>query len=261
MIEMQLRDKILYITINNPPVNIINIQVMKELTAVLQNSKEFFVAIKSEGKIFSAGADVKEHLPEKVEEMLNTFNIMANTLFSYNGIIFSLIHSHCYGGAMELALSCDFTIAKGGAIFSQPEIKLACFPPLALAWFPYIMPYKTFLRLVLKGDGITSDELERVGTIDKIVKSEQFFDEAHSFILDFTKLSKTAISITKRIIKNKYNKEVLDKLNEYTKIYVKELIKTKDAVEGVRAFIEKRQPTWEIINDKLRMEEIERVKG
>lgn len=245
-VRTEVKDKILYITISNPPVNIINIQVMKELTAILQNSKEFFVVIRTEGKVFSAGADVKEHLPEKVEEMLNMFNIMAKTIFSYNGIIFSLVHSHCYGGAMELALSCDFTIAKSGAIFSQPEIKLACFPPLALAWFPYIMPYKIFYKLVLKGDGITSDELERVGIIDKIVKSEQFFEEAHSFISEFTKMSKTAISITKRIIKSRYTKEVLSKLDEYTKIYLQELIKTKDAVEGVQAFIEKRQPVWEI---------------
>ncbi len=244
MLQTQVVDKILYITINNPPVNVINIQLMKELTATLQNSKEFFVAIRAEGKIFSAGADVKEHLPDKVEEMLLTFNIMAKTLFSYKGIIFSMVHSHCYGGAMELALSCDFTIAKSNAIFSQPEIKLACFPPLALAWFPYIMPYKTFYKLVLKGEQISSDELERIGVIDKVIKSDKFSEEAHSFISDFTKISKTAISITRRIIKNRYKEEIFSKLDEYTRIYLQELIKTKDAIEGVQAFIEKRQPSW-----------------
>lgn len=200
--------------------------------------------IKSEGKIFSAGLDIKEHFPEKVGKMLDTFNMLAKTIFSHNGIIFSLVHSHCYGGAMELAFVCDFTIAKSGINFAQPEIKLACFPPLALAWFHYIMPYKMLYKLVLKGDTILSDELERVGTIDKIVRSENFFEEAHSFIVDFTKLSKYTVSLTKRIIKEKYTEEVFRRLEEYTRIYTQELIESGDAVEGLKAFLEKRQPKF-----------------
>ena len=124
-----------WITLDRPPLNVLDISMMQELNTALGNvlPQCDFVVFQGNGpKAFSAGAEVGDHLPERVREMLTAFHGVFRRLARADCVTIAAVHGHCLGGGMELATFCDFVLAEESAKFGQPEIKLACFPPIAM---------------------------------------------------------------------------------------------------------------------------------
>src|SRR3970040_1914133 len=95
----------------------------------------------------------------------SVFRPMART----NAVPIAVVHGHCLGGGMELATFCDFVIAAESAIFGQPEIKLACFPPVALITFPQRAGFRAALDLILTGRSISAREAAELGLVTRVV--------------------------------------------------------------------------------------------
>jgi len=238
-----LKDEILYIDFNSPPFNVLNSETIKEIVGVLKEEKKIKVlAFKGSGKLFSAGVDVKDHLPEKVEEMLSLFSELILKLFEFPGITASIVQGGAYGGGCEIALCSDILIAEKRAIFAQPEIRLGVFPPVACALYPLLFPSKAINYFVLSGENMVAEELLNLGIVNKIFE-EKLFENSHEYLKKFTELSFPVIKFTKKAF-NLHIPLMKERLQRVNEIYLKELMNTHDAKEGLFAFIEKRKPIW-----------------
>ena len=148
------------------------------------------------------------------------------------------------GGGMELAIGCDMIVAAAGAKFGQPEIKLAVFPPIAAVLLPRLMPPARAMEVLLGGENFTAEEGLALGLINRVFARETFAAEVQAFLAPFLKLSRVALLSTRRALREAQGKPFEAALAAVEHIYLKELMQTDDAKEGLQAFLDKRKPVW-----------------
>ncbi len=236
------------ITLNFPPLNILNIEMMKEINHALVNfqDKNLKVLIfDANGKAFSAGVDVSDHTKEKVNEMISVFHEIFTNLHKIKAPTIALVNGAALGGGCEVATFCDIVIASEKSKFGQPEIKVGVFPPVAAAIFPKLMWSKKALELIVTGDVISANEAKDLGLVNHVVSVENFNEEAEKIINEkLASNSAVVLQLTKRAFLEGLTNNYSESIKKIEDIYLKELMKTKDANEGLSAFLEKRQPVW-----------------
>jgi cyclohexa-1,5-dienecarbonyl-CoA hydratase len=236
------------ISLLHPPLNVIDIAMMEELAqalAEIEGRADLSVLVLSgAGKAFSVGVDVAAHSPDKVETMLTKFHAVIRALVGLKKVTIALVQGHCLGGGAELAMVCDLVYTSETASWGFPEIKLGCYPPVACTALAALVGQKHAADLILTGRTITGEEAARIGLANRAlpdVKVEPTVDEAMRHVL---KLSPAALALTKKA-SYAWDSMHFDKgLARAEKIYFEDLMKTEDAQEGIRAFLEKRQPVW-----------------
>lgn len=237
------------ITFSKQPLNIFNAQDLINLEKIIRELTNYkslkLIVFESDQKVFSAGVDVAEHLPEKVHEMLKAFNKLFNTLISLEIPTLSLVKSGCFGGGSEFALFCDFVLATEEAYFSQPEICLGCFPTLSMAHLPYLTGNKKALEMVLTGEKIAAYDALRAGLINHVFPEEIFDVKAQAFINSIISNSAEVIKTTLKAYKKINYADLKGKIDLSEKIFVEELINLPDYKEGAESFIENRAPVWQ----------------
>ncbi len=241
-------EKTLEISLNNPPVNIMTQAMMQEIISVLGKISEednlHALIFRSEGKHFSAGADVAEHTKEKCREMIPEFMRLFVSLNRISCPTIAVVQGMALGGGCELAMFCDMIIASEKAKFGQPEIAIGVFPPVAVAILPHLIGRNRAFELLLSGDIISAAEADKIGLINKILPEDGFHEKAEEFIAKFTSKSPAVLKITKRIIDEGLYCTVFQAMSAAKNIYLNELMNTEDANEGIAAFLEKRAPVW-----------------
>jgi cyclohexa-1,5-dienecarbonyl-CoA hydratase len=145
---------------------------------------------------------------------------------------------------MELAIACDMIVAVAGAKFGQPEIKLAVFPPVAAVLLPRLIPPARAMEILLGGENLLAEEGKAIGLVNRVFPRETFAADVQFFLAPFMKLSRVALLSTRRAIREAAGKPFDTALDTVEHIYLKELMLTDDAKEGLAAFLEKRQPAW-----------------
>jgi cyclohexa-1,5-dienecarbonyl-CoA hydratase len=141
-IVVKEKDMIGTITFNRPPLNVLNIEMMKEINQALedfQGRSLKVLIIDSDGKAFSAGVDISDHTKEKVNEMIQVFHDIFTNLLKIKAPTVALVNGAALGGGCEVAMFCDIVIASEKSKFGQPEIKVGVLPPVAAAIFPKLM--------------------------------------------------------------------------------------------------------------------------
>jgi cyclohexa-1,5-dienecarbonyl-CoA hydratase len=135
-------------------------------------------------------------------------------------------------------------MAAERAKFGQPEIQVGVFPPIAALIFPRIIGRKKALELILTGETINAQEALSLGLINKVVPHENLEEELEKFCQKFLSLSGLVMSLTKKAFYAGLVDPVDRGLKAIEKIYLQELMKTQDAEEGLKAFLEKRKAIW-----------------
>ena len=243
-VTKEKRDGILYVDFNAPPVNILGSGLIREIIAVLDDETEtHVVALKGSGKLFCAGLDVKDHLPEKVDEMIQLFSDLILKLIEFPGIVASIVQGGALGGGCEVAFCSDLLLAAKGIEFSQPEIKIGVFPPAACALYPLLFPSKAVNHMMYSGQGVQAEVLENLGIVNKTFDGDTLFEDAHEFLKKYTRLSLAALRCTKKASQVPISC-MKESLAEVNRIYLEELMRTEDALEGLNSFLEKRRPVW-----------------
>ena len=247
-IQTDLKDGVATLTLNRPPVNVLNIEMMEEINTYLEGLKKEkslkLLVIQALGKAFSAGVDVSEHLGELVYKMIEVFHKMFRLMDALKVPSIAVVNGSALGGGCELALYCDMVIATEKSKFGQPEIQVGVFPPIAALVFPRMIGRKKAMELILSGDIISAQEALAMGLINKVVPEASLADEVNGFIEKFKKLSGIVMKLTKEAALAGLNDDVDKGLRVIEKIYLERLMKTEDAMEGLKAFLEKRKPTW-----------------
>ena len=246
-IQLRIEQRTAWITLDRPPLNVLDITMMKSLDTALERalSKSDFVVFQGAGeKAFCAGADVADHAPGRVEKMLSSFHAVFRRLASADCLTIAAVHGHCLGGGMELAAFCDFVLATESAKFGQPEIKLGCFPPVAMVILPRRIGMQAAAHLILTGHQISATEAHRLGLVTRVVPDQELPTAVDMLLGELQTLSPTVLHLTRKTLAQFHSAEFLKQLAETERIYLSELMQTHDAQEGIRAFLEKRKPVW-----------------
>lgn len=230
------------LALSRPPVNVINGAMMDALVAALEGAGSAkAVLLRGEGRCFSAGADVEEHLPGRVEEMLARFEKTARALADCPVPTVAWLHGSALGGGLELALMADLIYAAPGTKLGQPEILLGVMAPLAAAWLPEQIGVRRTNDLLLSGRTISAEEAKSWGLVNDVVE-----EGALGKILEgLLAKSRPALLATKRAIARGRGDRFRPALRESVDLYLRDLMSARDPVEGLRAFLEKRPPRFE----------------
>jgi cyclohexa-1,5-dienecarbonyl-CoA hydratase len=176
--------------------------------------------------------------------MIETFHGIFRLMDTLEAPSIALVKGAALGGGCELALYCDMVLASEKAKFGQPEIKVGVFPPIAALAFPRLTARKKALELILLGEIIDAPEALRLGLINQVIPLESFDGEAEKFVGKLTALSGLVLKMAKKATLRGLRDDVDAALRDIEKIYLEELMKTQDAKEGLKAFLEKRNAVW-----------------
>ena len=246
-IQFRTKDRTTWITLNRHPLNVLDIEMLESLDAALECAlpKSDFVVFQGAGaKAFCAGADVADHTPERVEKMLRAFHAVFRRLATADCLTIAAVHGYCLGGGMELATFCDFVLATESAQFGQPEIKLACFPPVAMVMLPRRIGMQAAADLILTGRQIGAAEAHRLGLVTRVVAAHELPRAVDSVLEQLRVLSPSVLHLTRKTLARLHAADFLKRLEEAERVYLSELMQTNDTQEGIRAFLEKRKPVW-----------------
>jgi cyclohexa-1,5-dienecarbonyl-CoA hydratase len=233
-----------------PKANIVDQAMMTALAAAfddMRNRPQLKVMIlTAEGPHFSFGASVEEHLPEHVRTMLPQFSGLLGQLLEVPAVTLAAVRGQCLGGGFELALGCDFIVAEEGAAFACPEIKLAVFPPAAAVLLPARIGVSRAAELVLTGAAWSTAQAAAAGLIVRTAPQGQLEATVETWIRDhFLARSPVVLRYGVRAARLLVQRTLREDLPQLERMYLDGLMAESDAVEGLRAFIEKREPHWE----------------
>ena len=249
-ITFEKRDGIARLTLNEPPLNVLNIAMMREINAALEGlgedpaAKVLVIEAAEGSKAFSAGVDVSEHTADKVGEMIEVFHRIFRLLDTLEVPTVAVVERAALGGGCELAMFCDMVIASERASFGQPEIQVGVFPPIAAVALPGIVGPKKALEMVLLGDRISAADAERMGLVNNVVAPDELRTAADEFVGKLASLSSAVVRLTKRAVRVGSVGSFADGLAAVEDLYLGPLMSTEDAHEGLAAFMEKRSPVW-----------------
>jgi len=236
------------IMLDRPPLNVMDIPLLHELGRAVHHATAECDIVVFQGagpKGFSAGVEVADHTPDRIGEMLSAFHGVFRQLWRADCISIAAVHGHCLGGGAELATFCDFVIAGESATFAQPEIKLGCFPPLALVTYPALVGPRAAVDLILTGRTVGAQEAKALGLVTQVVPDEELESTVRKLIAALNEKSHPVLRMTRRALWQRSGLDFERSLHEAEELYTKELMRTHDTQEGIRAFIEKRAPVWQ----------------
>ncbi|MCH7870774.1 MAG: enoyl-CoA hydratase/isomerase family protein [Planctomycetes bacterium] len=236
------------VTMNRPPLNVLHNPMMEEFNALLETlvgqTSLAAIAIRAEGKVFSAGVDVADHTDDKVGDMIRLFHGIFRKLASTDALSIAAVQGAAMGGGCELACFCDIVLASDRAKFGQPEVQVGVFPPVAACVFPAQVGIKKAVELAALGATIRADEALRIGLVNAVYPADTFDAQVDEYLDGVRKLSIPVVRLAKRATVRSTRAQVLSDLEEAERIYLDELMKLSDAHEGIAAFMEKREPRW-----------------
>lgn len=227
--------------------NVLDAALVAELTALFRKAaldrQLKAIIVEGQGRHFSFGASVEEHLPERAPSMLHGFHNMFRALFDASVLTIAAVRGACLGGGLELATACHRIYATPDASLGQPEISLGVFAPVASVLLRERIGRIHAEDLLLSGRTIDGETAKKIGLVDDVASEPMA--EALGYVKDRI-LGHSASSL--RFAVRAAREDLIDHFNQQIprleRQYLDTLMKTKDAGEGLHAFLEKRKPVW-----------------
>jgi cyclohexa-1,5-dienecarbonyl-CoA hydratase len=248
-IKVDKKERVVRITLDRPPLNVLDIALLRELDAVLTacaaETESSVMVLQGAGqRAFSAGVDIRDHTRESVPEMLGVVHGVIRKLFMVPQVTVALVQGVCLGGGCELATSCDFVLASEDSSFATPEIHVGCYPPVALARFSSLVGYHRAAEMILTGRRFSAEEALAMGLINRVLPSDRMEAGLGSLLEELLGKSGAVLRITLKGLREFALKGFFEALRSSEDLYREELLRTEDVEEGIRAFLEKRKPRW-----------------
>ncbi len=236
------------ITLSNGSQNVIDFRMMEELSSALAHIEAQLgiavLVICGAGENFSAGVDIPSHTRDKVELMLAKFHCAVRSVAASHKVTIAGVRGNCLGGGAELALVCDMAFTADDAKWGFPEIRLGCYPPVAVTALASIVGQKRAAELVLTGRSFSGAEAADIGLANAAVAPEKLDAILEETVNDLAILSPLALRAAKRAL-CPWDPILFEKdLRRAEEIYKEKLLGAHDSEEGIRAWIEKREPRW-----------------
>jgi enoyl-CoA hydratase len=252
-IVYEKKEQVATITLNRPKsLNALNTALLTELKDALEDAEvdadvRVIVITGAGEKAFCAGADVAEirdKNPEEARAFSQWFQGILTHIERMKKPVIAKIHGFCLGGGLELALACDFRIASENALFGLPEVNLAIIPGGGgTQRLPRLIGKTKALELLMTGEQIDTTEALQLTVVNKVVPAAELDRAVDELIKKL--LSKSSVTLS--ILKDAVNKGIemeLEQALQYEAEYFESTLKTEDAREGLKAFLEKRKPEF-----------------
>ncbi len=241
-------ERVAAIRLDIPPLNVLDLTTMASLIEAVDDlaldESIACLVLRGSHKAFSAGVSVADHTRDKIEGMLDRFHGLLRRLEEFPAPTLSAIEGHCLGGGMELAMACDLRVASKRARFSQPEIRLACFPPYAAVRYPGQLGAANTADLVLTGRNLSAEEALSMGVVSRLFPTEDFDQYLDQMLEEILAASTPVLRLSKQAMANAKDRGEDAALADAERIYCQQLTQLQDLDEGLAAFVEKRSPTW-----------------
>jgi len=247
-VELEKDGALLRLRLSRPKANIIDAGMITALRAALgehlPGARLRAVLLEAEGPHFSFGASVEEHLPESCAAMLRELHALILQIVASPVPVLVAVRGQCLGGGLEVAAAGHRIFAAPGATLGQPEIKLAVFAPAASCLLPERIGHSRAEDLLFSGRSIGAEEAHRIGLVDALADDPSQAALAY-FEEHYAPRSPSSLRFAVRAARYDLVHRIRRKIAEVERLYLEELMATRDAVEGLTAFIEKRPPVWE----------------
>jgi len=242
-------DGVARVVLDRPPLNILNVETLSELVLALENAMideavKVVVITGAGDRAFSAGVDIRDHLPDKIDATLKLFHKVFHVLAKGHKPTIAVVNGFALGGGFELAAACDMVIASEKAQFGQPEISVGAIPTVATVLLPGLIGRKRAFELIYTGDIISAAEAKQIGLVNKVVPAEKLEEATKELVNKLKNKSPVVLKLTRMALYQALDQDFKEALDNVTRIYLDLLMRTEDAVEGLRAFLEKRSPQW-----------------
>lgn len=248
--SVRLREEggVVRLVLDAPPLNVLDLDGLGELEAALEDvaaSEEVRVlCLEGEGKAFCAGVSVEDHLPGRAEATIEGFGRVVEGLLDLPVPAVAAVAGPALGGGCELVAACDVALAAEGATLGQPEIRLGVFPPAATALLPRLVGRGRALEMILTGRTLDAAEAREAGLVDRVFPEEDFGEEVDAVLDRIAGLSRPVVRMAKRATAAATEQPLREALRGAERLYLEELMELEDPEEGLRAFLEKREPAW-----------------
>ncbi len=247
-IEYTVRDDVAYLTLNNPPVNIMTAAMMDEICAALEiaagDKSLKAVAFTAGGKAFCAGADVGEHKPAQAPAMIASFGGLFRRLDALEVPVVMAVGGAAMGAGFELILLADVLLAAEEAMFGQPEIRLGFFAPVGVVELPALVGRAKAMEITCTGRSYSATEMADMGLVSRVVPAAELADALEGVLKDIRRASPLLLRLNTRTLKGSRAGDFAAALAEAERVFLEDLMTSDDPVEGVEAFYAKRRPDW-----------------
>jgi methylglutaconyl-CoA hydratase len=253
-LQIERKQAVEYLTLNRPDVrNAFNEDVIAELTAwarrVAADASVRVVVLAGAGKVFSAGADANwmaRMVSYSREENVEDATRMAEMFLALNTIpaaVVGRIHGAALGGGAGLTAICDIAIAEDGALFGFTETKLGILPAVIS---PYVLPKigpSAARELFLTGMRFTASRAKEIGLVHAVVPAGELDQRVHMYIDELLSASPTGVAASKALIPEVWGRSAQDAMAITANAIAAQRV-SAEGQEGLKAFLEKRKPSW-----------------
>jgi len=239
---------LLRLRLARPKANLVDAAMIAALHGALAEHRDRTglrgVLLDGEGPHFSFGASVEEHLPERCAAMLASLHALILAMLEFPAPILVVVRGQCLGGGLDLALAGGPIFATPDAQLGQPEMKLGVFAPAASCLLPYRVNQPAAEDLLLSGRSISSEEAKAIGLVQVTAADPEAAALAY-FDAHLAPKSAAALACALTAARGALIGDVRHRLAALERLYLDTLMKTRDANEGLAAFLAKRTPHWE----------------
>lgn len=250
-----MKDHVARITLNRPEaLNAINLEWSRDLMhAILEcdeNPDIWAVVITGAGNHFCAGGDLKsftsqgKDLPIHIKEVTTYLHAAISRMTRMNAPVISAVNGYAVGAGMSLALACDFVLAGQSAIFSVAYTRVGLTPDGSMSYFlPRTIGLKRAIELTLTNRMLTAEEAFQLGIVTRVVPDKELLAQANQLGVQLATGPSKSFGAAKRLMQTGWNQTLETQMEEESQT-IADITRTKDTLEGIRAFIEKRPPKY-----------------
>jgi len=237
------------LTIFHAKGNIVTADMVAALRSALDelatNPRLKLITLEGAGADFSFGASIPEHAPDQIGSVLPEMHRLVGDLLDAPAVTAAIVRGRCLGGGFELALACDFIFAAADAVFGLPEIALGVFPPAASALLPLRIGASRATRAILTGESRGAADWLHAGLLELVAPAGELTTEVDRwFARHLSGRSAAALRHAAGAARLDLSIRVARTLPMLERLYLDDLMRTADAVEGIDAFMNRRAPSW-----------------
>lgn len=236
------------LTLDRPPLNVLTTAMIVDLDRAIREADADpavrLVVLDAEGKAFSAGVDIADHVGDRIEPMMDALTSLFTTFDAVDVPTIAVVHGAVLGGGLEVALGTHLVVACEDAKLGQPEIRLGLFAPPASVLLPRIVGPRRALALLLSGATIDAAAALEQGLVNEVLPQDGFREAAAVWCARIERHSGAALRQAVRAARTGCAGTVDAALVAVHRQYLDVLMRTEDAQEGLDAFQNKRSPVW-----------------
>jgi len=236
------------ITLNRPKHNVLNMDMMQELTALLADLNKDAglkcVVIAAQGSSWCAGVEVLDHKPDLAPDMIRIFDALLRQIHALAVPSIAAVSGACLGGGMEVAIACDMVVAARSAVFGQPEIKLGFLPPYAAVRLPHLVGPSRAIEICTTGRRYSAEAMQQMGIVCDLFDDDALEQGLTKLIKEIQHASPLILRLNKKAVNQHVTMTLDDAMDSVNNMFLNQLMKTEDTLEGIKSFEEKRRPEW-----------------